>query len=89
MVQKLEEKGYVRRVRSTENKKTVYLDLTSKGMQAFRWHTDLHSRLQADFLKEISDMPEEQIQGAISILRCYEKILQRSMEIRDSPPKTE
>ena len=89
MVQKLEEKGYVKRVRSTENKKTVYLDLTSKGMQAFRWHTDLHSRLQADFLKEISDMPEERIQGAISILRCYEKILQRSMEIRDKSPDSE
>ena len=89
MVQKLEEKGYVKRVRSTENKNTVYLDLTPKGMQAFRWHTDLHSRLQADFLKEISDMPEEQIQGAISIIRCYEKILQRSMEIRDSPPDSD
>jgi len=89
MVQKLEEKGYVKRVRSTESKKTVYLDLTSKGMQAFRWHTDLHSRLQADFLKEISDMPEEQIEGAISILRCYEKNFQRSMEIRDKSPDSE
>jgi DNA-binding MarR family transcriptional regulator len=89
MVQKLEEKGYVRRVRSTENKKMVFLDLTQKGMRAFQWHTDLHARLYADFLKEISDMPEEQITGAISILRCYEKILQRSMEIRDSPPNSE
>ena len=57
MVQKLEEKGYVKRVRSTESKKTVYLDLTSKGLRAFRWHTDLHTRLQADFFKDISDMP--------------------------------
>jgi len=69
MVQKLEEKGYVLRVRSTENKKTVYLNLTPKGMQAFRCHTDLHSRLWADFLKEISDIPEELREGAISIMK--------------------
>jgi Transcriptional regulators len=35
MVQKLEEKGYVCRVRSNENRKTVYLDLTPKGRKAF------------------------------------------------------
>lgn len=88
MVQKLEKKGYVCRVRSKENKKTVFLELTPTGIQAYRWHIDLHSRLQRDFLKEISDIPEEQIQGTISILRCYEKILQRSMEIRDCPPNS-
>lgn len=89
MVQKLEEKGYICRVRSSENRKIVYLDLTPKGRKAFRWHTDLHTRLYTEFFREISDMSEEQIHGAISILQCYEKVIQRSIDIRENSSNSE
>lgn len=82
MVQKLEQKGYLIRIKGNENKKTVYLHLTDKGKKAYLWHKDLHDRLNAEFQEDISGIPDHQIQATIDILKNYERILARSLEMR-------
>ena len=41
----LEKKGYIKRERSTEDKRVVYVTLTEKGRKAFFHHRDFHKEM--------------------------------------------
>lgn len=89
MVKKLEEKGYITRVKAEENKKTVFLSLTISGMEVYTWHTNLHSTMYNLFREEIAKIPDSHIIATIEILSKYEQILVTSMKIRNSTDKKE
>ena len=81
MVSKLEGKGYFFRVKRDENKKNVFLELTPEGREIFSWHTELHNRLHQEFLFDVAQVSEQEIQATIGVLRRFEKMLVKSLEI--------
>lgn len=51
----LERKGYIQRVRSTEDRRVVYLYLTKKGRLVYRLHQQFHTRM----VRQITDGMDE------------------------------
>lgn len=51
----LEKKGYIRRERSQEDKRVVYVILTEKGKKAFYHHRDFHKKMIRAIVKDLSE----------------------------------
>lgn len=51
----LEKKGYIRRERSQEDKRVVYVLLTEKGKKAFYHHRDFHKKMIKAIIKDLSE----------------------------------
>ena len=51
----LERKGYIRRERSTKDKRVVYVLLTDKGKKAFHHHRDFHRRMIRAIVKDLGE----------------------------------
>lgn len=51
----LEKKGYIRRERSQEDKRVVYVILTEKGRKAFYHHRDFHKKMIKAILKDLGE----------------------------------
>lgn len=51
----LEKKGYIRRERSQEDKRVVYVLLTDKGKKAFYHHRDFHKKMIKAIVKDLSE----------------------------------
>lgn len=51
----LEKKGYIRRERSQEDKRVVYVILTEKGKKAFYHHRDFHKKMIKAIVKDLSE----------------------------------
>ena len=51
----LEKKGYIRRERSQEDKRLVYVLLTEKGKKAFYHHRDFHKKMIKAIVKDLSE----------------------------------
>lgn len=51
----LERKGYIRRERSQEDKRVVYVLLTDKGRKAFYHHRDFHKKMIKAIVKDLSE----------------------------------
>ncbi len=51
----LEKKGYIRRERSLEDKRLVYVTLTEKGRKAFYHHRDFHKRMIRAIIKDLNE----------------------------------
>lgn len=69
----LEKKGYIRRERSQEDKRVVYVLLTEKGRKAFFHHRDFHKKMIKAIVK---DLNEEEME----ILYCCLNNLNRFLE---------
>lgn len=50
----LEKKGYIRRERSQEDKRLVYVLLTEKGKKAFYHHRDFHKKMIKAIIQDLS-----------------------------------
>lgn len=50
----LERKGYIRRERSTQDKRVVHVLLTEKGRKAFYHHRDFHKKMIRAIVKDLS-----------------------------------
>lgn len=50
----LEKKGYIRRERSQEDKRVVYVLLTEKGKKAFYHHRDFHKKMIKAIVKDLN-----------------------------------
>lgn len=50
----LERKGYIRRERSTRDKRVVHVLLTEKGRRAFYHHRDFHKKMIRAIVKDLS-----------------------------------
>ena len=55
----LEKKGYIRRERSSEDKRVVYVILTEKGRKAFYHHRDFHKKMIRAIVKDLSEEETE------------------------------
>lgn len=51
----LEKKGYIRRERSLEDKRVVYVLLTEKGKKAFYHHRDFHKKMIKAIVKDLTE----------------------------------
>lgn len=51
----LEKKGYIRRERSLEDKRVVYVILTEKGKKAFYHHRDFHKKMIKALVKDLTE----------------------------------
>ncbi|MCM1190697.1 MAG: MarR family transcriptional regulator [bacterium] len=51
----LERKGYIRREKSSEDKRVVYVILTEKGRKAFYHHRDFHKRMIKAIVKDLNE----------------------------------
>lgn len=51
----LEKKGYIKRERSQEDKRVVYVILTEKGRKAFFHHRDFHKKMIKAIVKDLSE----------------------------------
>lgn len=64
----LEKKGYIKRERSTEDKRVVYVTLTEKGRKAFFHHRDFHK----DMIKAaVRGLKEDEMRALIN---CLDKL---------------
>lgn len=64
----LEDKGYIVRERSTEDKRVVLVSLTEKGRKAFFHHRDFHKKMIRSI---VSDLDEEEMKV---LIRCLQKL---------------
>ena len=64
----LEKKGYIRRKRSLEDKRVVYVLLTEKGRKAFYHHRDFHKKMIKAIVK---DLTEEEME---ILYRCLQNL---------------
>lgn len=64
----LEKKGYIRRERSQEDKRVVYVLLTEKGKKAFYHHRDFHKKMIKAIIK---DLGEEEME---ILYRCLQNL---------------
>lgn len=67
----LEKKGYVRRERSSSDKRVVNIILTDKGVHAYRHHERFHQDMIAFVLDNVSDEESRVLRGALERLMDY------------------
>lgn len=64
----LEKKGYIRRERSSEDKRVVYVTLMDKGKKAFYHHRDFHKSMIKAIVKDLNEQELE------ILYRCLENL---------------
>ena len=67
-IQKLEALKYIKRERSTEDKRVVYVTLTEKGRKAFFHHRDFHKEM---IKAAVRGLDEDEMKALIS---CLDKL---------------
>lgn len=70
----LEDKGYIVRQRSTQDKRVVLVVLTEKGRKAFFHHRDFHRHMIRAILK---DLDEEEMKILIRCLQSLDDFFER------------
>lgn len=66
----LEKKGYIKRERSSEDKRVVYVTLTEKGRKAFFHHRDFHKEM---IKAAVRGLEEDEMRALISCLNKLDK----------------
>ena len=74
----LEKKGYIKRIRSQEDKRVVYIALTEKGKKAFYHHRDFHKKMIRAMVKELS---EEEMEILYRCLTNLDNFLSSGMKL--------
>lgn len=67
----LEKKGYIRRERSLEDKRVVYVLLTEKGKKAFYHHRDFHKKMIKAIVKDLTDDEMELLYRCLQNLNLF------------------
>ena len=67
----LEKKGYIRRERSQEDKRVVYVILTEKGKKAFYHHRDFHKKMIKAIIKNLSEEEMELLYRCLQNLNRF------------------
>ena len=67
----LEKKGYIRRERSQEDKRVVYVLLTEKGKKAFYHHRDFHKKMIKAIIKDLSEEEMEVLYRCLQNLNHF------------------
>ena len=74
----LEKKGYIKRERSTEDKRVVYVTLTEKGRKAFFHHRDFHKEM---IKAAVRGLEEDEMKALISCLGKLEVFFEQSGKV--------
>jgi len=67
----LEKKGYIRRERSSEDKRVVHVLLTEKGRKAFFHHRDFHIKMIRAIVKDLSEEEMEVLYRCLTSLNRF------------------
>lgn len=70
-INSLVKKGYVSRVRSSEDKRVVLLSLTEKGEAAYERHAEFHRKMVQTVMDGLEDRELEVLVGALKKIRGY------------------
>ena len=70
----LEDKGYINRQRSTQDKRVVLVVLTEKGRKAFFHHRDFHRKMIKAIVK---DLDEDDMKTLIRCLQALDDFFER------------
>jgi DNA-binding MarR family transcriptional regulator len=81
-VKKLEGKGYVERVNTEGNNKTVYIRLTETGTRVFAWHRAYHTGVNERIAREISGLTGNDRENLLKVFRTMERIFEDCPETR-------
>lgn len=73
LVNKLEKQGFIRKEKDYEDRRRTNLFLTKKGQKVFQYHDDLDQREYGKFLKDLTDISDEE-------LATTQKVLARIIE---------
>lgn len=74
----LEKKGYIRRQRSLEDKRVVFVTLTEKGKKAFYHHRDFHKKMIRAIVK---DLDEDEMEILYRCLTNLNRFLEPEAEV--------
>ena len=70
-VDRLVKKGYVERIRSSDDRRVIRLGLTKKGRVMFRAHDAFHHKMVEGFLKDITPAELQVVEKAIRNLEAF------------------
>lgn len=71
---RLEDKGYIERITTEGNNKTVHIRLTDAGMRAFGWHQAYHAVVNDRIARQIAALDENEREKMQKILLEMEAI---------------
>ncbi|MDH6602916.1 DNA-binding MarR family transcriptional regulator [Bacilli bacterium PM5-9] len=72
-IKKLEQKGYVNRIKDDNDARIVRLELTSKANQALRIHDNFHKNMIETVLTDLSDTEEDVLLNSLVKIKEYFK----------------
>lgn len=75
MIGRLIRKGLVSKNRLADNEKEVMLNLTEKGWQVFNCHQDIHKEVFKEFMSNLGDFGDLEVNALRRILDTLEKHL--------------
>lgn len=84
MIGKLEQKGYVKKIRNEEFGKEKIISLTPKGNRAYEAHARMQSSIDDDFVKSIGNVSVEEVEQFKRILSKIEDHIDRYLAISGS-----
>lgn len=70
-INSLVKKGYVKRVRSQEDRRVVLISLDEKGMKAYRHHQEFHRQMVNAVIKGLNDAETESLVAALNKLEEF------------------
>lgn len=70
-INSLVKKGYVKRLRSEQDKRVVYISLTEKGKRAYRHHEEFHRQMIAATIEGLSEDETKILVKALSNLNSF------------------
>ncbi len=79
---KLEEKGYLERVRREGDGKAVLLRLTERGREAFAWHRAYHAAVNRGIAAEVARLDHDDIEHLMAFLARMEEMLDACPAVR-------
>lgn len=80
LIQKLEAKKMVIKMKNVASDREVYLKLTEKGMIAYKGHEDFHSRILPDLLYVIEEATPDQLAYVEKLFTTIERFCDKILE---------
>ncbi len=78
VVKKLEAKGVIRRYRSGDNGKEVFLELTGAGRAVYLAHKETNEKTIRPLVKELEKYPDDKVRFLIAMFRWIDGFLEQS-----------
>lgn len=80
VVQKLESKGVVKRRRSIDNQKEVFLELTATGRQVYRKHQQINKASIQPLVEELNKYSDDKVYFLLDMFKWFDGFLDAARE---------